>query len=94
VDNSAEAGLALYNDVGNTHLSAEGWKVDNQLNRVNIVGNDDQGGLLGLNEGDGMVEAILYKEGLLRFLRLRVRDTWGPSIMYLLLFCHQRLLVQ
>jgi len=41
VDNGAEAGLALDNDVGDTHLSAEGRKVDNQLDWVNIVSNDD-----------------------------------------------------
>lgn len=42
VDNGAKAGLALDNDIGDTHLSAEGWKVDNQLDWVDIVSNDDQ----------------------------------------------------
>jgi len=68
VDNGAEAGLALDNEVGDTHLSAEGWKVDNQLNWVNIVSNDDQGGLLGLDEGNSVVETVLDEEGLFRFL--------------------------
>ena len=72
VNHGAETGLALDNDVGNTHLSAEGREVDDKLNRVDIVGNDDQGGFLGLDEGNGVVETVLDKEGLLRFLRLRL----------------------
>ena len=42
VNNGAETGFAFDNDVGNTHLSAEGRKVDDQFNRVDIVGNDNQ----------------------------------------------------
>jgi hypothetical protein len=72
VNDGAETGLALDDDVGNTHLSAEGREVDDKLNRVDIVGNDDQGGFLCLDEGNGMVETVLDEEGLLRFLRLRL----------------------
>ena len=92
MDNGAEAGLALDNDVGNTHLPAEGREVDDQLNWVYIVGNDDQGGLLGLDEGDGVIEAVLDEEGLLCVLRLRVRYRRGPSIKHLLLFSRRRFL--
>jgi hypothetical protein len=54
------------------------------------VGNDDQRGLLGLDEGDGVVETVLDEEGLLRFLSLQVRHGWYPSIRYVLLFCRRR----
>lgn len=74
MDYCTKAGLALHNDVGNTHLPAEGREVDNQLNWVNIMSNDDQGCLLSLDEGDGMVEAVLDEYRFLRFLRLRVGD--------------------
>ena len=70
VDNSAETSLAFDNDVGDAHLSAEGRKVDHQLNWVDIMGNDNQGSLLGLNEGDTVIEAVFDEERLLRFLRL------------------------
>lgn len=39
-----------------------------------------------------MVETVLDEEGLLRFLRLRVRYEWNPSIWYILLFLQRRLL--
>lgn len=59
VYNRAKASLALDNDVGNAHLSAEGREVDNQLNRIYIVSDNDQSGLLGFDEGNCMVEAVL-----------------------------------
>ena len=73
VDNSAESGLTLDDDVGYTHLPAEGREIDDQLDWVYIVGNDYQGGLLGLDKGNGMIEAVLDEEGLLRVLLLWVR---------------------
>ena len=73
VDNFSKAGLALDDDVGNTHLSAEGREVDNKFNWVDIMGDDDQRGLLGLNQSNGMVETVLDEQGFLRFLRLWVR---------------------
>lgn len=41
VNYSTKPGLALDDDVGNTHLSAEGWEVDDQFNWVDVVGNND-----------------------------------------------------
>jgi hypothetical protein len=35
------------------------------LDRVNIVGDDNEVGLLGLDEGDDVVETVLDEEGLL-----------------------------
>ena len=42
VNNSAEAGLALDDNVGHTHLAAECGEEHNKLNGVNIVGNDNK----------------------------------------------------
>jgi hypothetical protein len=79
VNDRAESGLALYNGVGNTHLTAEGGKEDNQLNGVNIVGDQDQGCLLVLDESDDVVEAVLGGVGLLAgvLLLLALRDGGG-----------------
>ena len=63
-----ETGLALDDHVGDTHLSAESGEEDDELNGVDIVGNDDELGLLGLDEGNDVVETVLGKDGLLRVL--------------------------
>ena len=68
VDDRAETGLALDDDVGDTHLAAESGEEDNKLDGVNIVGDDDKGSLLGLDEGNTMVQTVLDEEGLLRVL--------------------------
>jgi hypothetical protein len=65
VDNSSETSLALDDGVGNTHLAAESGEEDNQLNGVDVVSNQDQGGLLVLNETDNVVETVLDGVGLL-----------------------------
>ena len=65
VDDRAETGLALDNDVGHTHLAAEGREEDNELDGVDVVGNDDESGLLGFDESDNVVETVLDEEGLL-----------------------------
>lgn len=65
VDDSAETGLALDDGVGDTHLAAEGGEEDDELNGVNIVGDEDESGLLGLDEGDNVVETVLDDVGLL-----------------------------
>merc|ERR1712038_1036874 len=46
VYNGAEAGTALDNDVRDTHLDAERGEEDDELEGVDIVGNDDELGLL------------------------------------------------
>lgn len=42
VDDRAESGLTLDDGVWDTHLSAESWEEDNQLNWINIVGDENQ----------------------------------------------------
>ena len=70
VDDRAEAGLALDDDVGDTHLAAERGEEDDELDGVDIVGDDDERRLLGLNEGNAVVETVLDEEGLLGVLGL------------------------
>lgn len=70
VDDRAKTGLALDNDVWDTHLAAESGKEDDKLNGVNIVGDDDERRLLGLDEGNAVVQAVLGEEGLLGVLGL------------------------
>ena len=69
VDDRAETSLALDDDVWHTHLAAEGGEEDDELNGVDIVGDDDERRLLGLDEGNTVVETVLDKQGLLGVLR-------------------------
>lgn len=68
VDNRTETGLALHDDVGDTHLAGKSRQEDNELNRVDIVSDNDEGSLLGLDEGNSVVQAVLDEERLLRLL--------------------------
>jgi len=70
MDDGAEASLGLDNHVGNTHLAAEGWEENDKLNGVDIVGNDDKVGFLGLDEGNAVVEPVLDEQRLLGVLVL------------------------
>lgn len=65
MDNGTETSLALDDGVGDTHLAAESGEEDNQLNGVNVVGDQDEGGLLVLNEANDVVETVLDVVGLL-----------------------------
>ena len=65
VDDRSETGLALHNGVWDTHLLAESGKEDNELNGVNIVGDEDERSLLVLNEANNVVETVLDGVGLL-----------------------------
>jgi len=65
VDDSAQTSLALDNSEGNTHLAAEGRQEDDELDGVDIVGDQDQGGLLVLDQADNVVQTVLDGVGLL-----------------------------
>ena len=65
MDDRSETGLALYDGVRDTHLLAESGKEDNELNGVDIVGNEDERSLLVLNEANNVVETVLDGVGLL-----------------------------
>lgn len=64
-DNLAETSLTLNDDVWDTLLTAESGEPHNELDGLNVVGNDDQLGLLLLNEASDVLEAILNNVGLL-----------------------------
>lgn len=59
VDDSAETGLALDDGVRDTHLAAESGKEDDQLNWINVVGDQDKRSLLVLDQANDVVETIL-----------------------------------
>ena len=66
----AETSLAFYNDIRYTHLAAESGKEYNELNRINVVCDDNERGLLSFDEGDTVVQAIFDEEELFRVLLL------------------------
>ena len=53
----SKPGSALDDAVWNVHLSAQSRQVDDNLDGVDIVGNDDQLSLLLLNKADDLVDA-------------------------------------
>ena len=68
VHDRTQAGLALDNDVWHTHLAAQRRKEDHKLDRVDVVGDNDERRLLRLDEGNSVVEAVLDKQRLLGVL--------------------------
>lgn len=79
MDDGSEAGLALDDGEGDTHLAAEGGEEDNQLNGINVVGDEDEGSLLVLDQANNVVETVLDSVGLLGdiLLLLAVLDGGG-----------------
>ena len=65
MNDSAETSFAFYNDIRNTHLATEGGKEDDEFDGVNIMSDDDESGLLGLDEGNNMIETIFDEQRLL-----------------------------
>lgn len=72
VDYGTKTSLALDNDVGDTHLAAKGRDEDDELDGVDIVGNNDESGLLGLNKGNDVVKTVFHEQGLLGVLGVLV----------------------
>ena len=68
VNDRAKTSLALDNDVGDTHLATEGGEEDDELDGVDVVGDDDERRLLRLDQGNGVVETVLDKQRLLGIL--------------------------
>jgi len=65
VDDGAETGFGLDDDVWDTHLAAQGRDKNDELNGVNVMSNDDEVGLLGLDQSNTVVKTILDEEGFL-----------------------------
>lgn len=59
VNYSPETRLALDDGVWDTHLAAESWEEDNELDWIDIVSDEDEVGLLVLDETDDVVETVL-----------------------------------
>lgn len=59
MNDSSKTGLALHDSVWDTHLAAKCRQEDDKLNWVNVVGNENELGLLGLDEGNDVVETVL-----------------------------------
>ena len=69
MDHGAETGLAFDDHVGDTHLAAKSGEENDQLDGVDIVGDDDERRLLCLDESDTVVQSVLDEK---RFLVLRM----------------------
>lgn len=81
VDDGTETGLALDDNVGDTHLAAEGGEEDNELDGVDIVGDQDERGLLVLDEADNVVQTELGGVGLLGDILLLLALGDGGSLL-------------
>lgn len=64
VDEFSKSGFSLDEAVGDVHFFAELGQPDNHFERLDVVGNDDQLGLLVLDEFGHVVETELEVEGL------------------------------
>lgn len=81
VNNGTEPGLALDYGVGNTHLAAESGEEDDELDGVDIVGDEDERSLFVLDETDNMVQAKLGGVGLLADILLLLALGDGGSLL-------------
>jgi len=87
VDDSSETGLALDNGIWDTHLAAESWKENNELNWVDIMSDENQAGLLVLDKGHNVIQTILDSIWLLRhFLALLALGNSRCFLLQSLLF--------
>ena len=81
VDDSSETSLALNNSVWDTHLTAESWEVDDELDWVNIVGDEDESSLLGLDQSNDVVETVLDGVWLLADILLLLALSNGGGLL-------------
>ena len=81
MDDRSETGLTLDNGVGDTHLLAKGRKEDNELNGLDVVGDEDERSLLVLNQADNVVETVLDGVGLLGDILLLLALLDGGSLL-------------
>lgn len=81
MNDRSETGLALDDNVGDTHLAAEGGEVDDELDGVDIVGDEDKGGLLVLDEADNVVQTELGGVRLLANILLLLALGDGGSLL-------------
>jgi hypothetical protein len=79
VDDGSESSLALDDGIWDAHLAAQSGEEDDELDRVNVVGDKDERGLLVLNQGHNVVETVLDNVRLLAniLLLLTLLDSSG-----------------
>ena len=70
--NNTQSSLALDNSIRHTHLSAQSWQEDNQLNRVNIIRDQYQSRFLVLDQANHMIESVFHRIRLLAHILLRL----------------------
>ena len=63
VGKSSESALSLHNGERNAHLAAQGGEPHNQLDGIDVVGDDNELGLLLLDKGGDVLKAILEDVG-------------------------------
>lgn len=59
VNNGTKTSLVLHNTVRDTHLAAQSRKEDNQLDRINVISDDDESSLLRLDHSNNVVQTVL-----------------------------------
>lgn len=90
VNDGTKSGLVLDDAVRHAHLSAESRDEDNQLDGVNIISNNDQRSLLGLDQRNDVVKTVFDVDGLLAdgfaLLGITLGNSFGLGTKTSLLF--------
>lgn len=77
MNNGTKACLAFDDDIGDTHLAAKGRKENDKLDRVDIVSDDNERGLLSFDKSNRVVKAIFDEERFFGILtKTSVRLLW------------------
>ena len=63
VDDRSKASLSLNDDVRDTHFSTESRKENDEFNGVNVMRDNNECCLLGLDQSNDVVEAIFHIDG-------------------------------
>ena len=70
----SETGFTLHDDVGDAHFAAQGGEEDDELDGIDVVRDDDEGGFFGFDEGDDVVEAVLDEQGFFGVLLIKMSE--------------------
>ncbi len=79
VDQSSKSGLSLHNCIGNSHLAAKSGQEDYNFDWVNVVGNQNELGLLVLNQRSDVVQSVLDSQRLGGLGWFRARSDRGSD---------------
>lgn len=97
VDQGTEGSLALDDAIRNAHLAAQGGQPHDQFDRIDVMRDDDQGGLLGFDQGSYVVQAVFDAKRLLGLLSLLSRSLGSSNLgqaLLLLSLCFGDVLLQ